>query len=344
MFETCDVVCDLCKISDADFLFDGKDRLYGCDGVFTYVRCKNCGLVYMNPQIHPEEIGKLYPENYAPHRPKKAGGDECEKSFGARIKKIPALAALLNAKRKFLGRAQIASGVLKKLNRHSRVLDVGCGYGQFLNRIRSETSCEVYGVDIAPEAAAAAKEYYGIDIFTGTIAEAPFSKGLFDMITSWWCLEHVPNPSEVLQKMCSLLKCGGLCVIGVPNIDSFNGRIFKDKWYHLDCPRHLHLYSPNTITKLLDKAGFVVTKMVFDKSSWGLFRSLQYYLGDDNIPLKQRKRPRHASSLKRLLLPWTILLGLLKQSDIMVIYARKKDVPASTNTKDCIHEATYYYK
>lgn len=344
MFGTSDVVCDLCKSSDADFLFNGKDRLYGCDGVFTYVRCKNCGLVYMNPQICPEEIGKLYPENYAPHRPKKAGRDKCKKSFGALLKKMPALATFKNAKQKFLGRAQIASRVLKKLNRDSKVLDVGCGSGQFLNRIRSETGCEVYGLDIAPEAAAAAKECYNIDIFTGTVTEAPFPTNFFDIITAWWYLEHVPNPSEVLQKMCSLLKCGGLYIIGVPNIDSFNGRIFKDKWYHLDCPRHLHLYSPNAITKLLDKAGFVVTKMVFDKSTWGLFRSLRYYLGNDNIPLKQRKRPRHSSSLKRLLLPWTILLGLLKQSDIMVIYAQKKDVPASTNNKDRIHEATCHYK
>ncbi len=326
MIKTYDVKCDLCQSDDAEVLVRGGDRLYGGDDVFTYVKCKNCGLVYMNPCVCPEETAKLYPENYAPHQRKNAGGDKCKNSLGARLKRTSVLAGLQNMRKTFLDSTRIASRVLKNLNAESRVRDVGCGGGEFLNRIKSRTGCEVCGVDISPEAAIAAGESYGMDIFTGTITEASFAEGWFDVITSWWCLEHVPNPSETVRKMASLLKDDGWCVIGVPNIDSFNARVFGDKWYHLDCPRHLHIYSPATVGRLLDKAGLEVVRTVYGKTPWGLSRSLRYYFGDDAVPLKQRKRPRGFSMLKRILLPFTIILALLKQSDIMVVYARKKQV------------------
>ena len=324
MFETCDVGCDLCQSRDSVFVFEAKDRLYGCEGSFTYVKCRECGLVYMNPRICGEDIGSFYPEDYAPHRSKEKRSDKCPNSLSGRWKNARPVKSVKNFRKRFLGVPATLACVRRKLGSESRVLDVGCGGGQFLDRIRSETGCHVDGVDISEAAVAVAHQQYGIDIFNGPLTDAPFPADSFDVITAWSYLEHVLNPSEVLQKMRSLLKPDGQCVIAVPNIDSFNARIFKDKWYHLDCPRHLQLYSPETVRKLLDKAGLVVTRIVYGKTPWGLFPSLRYCFGDNSMPLKQRKRPRHASLLKRLFLPWTILVGLLKQSDIIIVYARIK--------------------
>jgi ubiquinone/menaquinone biosynthesis C-methylase UbiE len=261
----------------------------------------------MNPRILSEEIVKFYPPDYGPHQSKPGQRREDRRIIKAELKKKP------------------LSGIIRDtLRGDSRLLDVGCGNADFLYAMKTMTGCSVYGVDNSKVAAKTAKGNYGIDIFAGTILECPYPDDYFDVITAWWCLEHVPNPSEVLRKMCSLLKQDGYCIIGIPNIDSFVARTFKDKWYHLDCPRHLHIYSPGSITRLLDKTGFEVVKKIFDKTPWGLFRSLRYYFGDEDIPLKHRKRFKGSSLLKRLLLPWTILLALLGQSDIMVVYARKK--------------------
>jgi ubiquinone/menaquinone biosynthesis C-methylase UbiE len=278
----------------------------------------------MNPRISTDDIGKFYPDDYAPYRSKKERLDKSRNSLTARLKNTCAVRSFRNAGRRFLGRVEIIPSVRKKLNSQSKLLDVGCGSGKWLNRIRSEIGCQVYGVDISESAVMVAAVKYGIDVFKGHITEAPFPPNFFDIITAWWSLEHIPNPSEVLQKMHNLLKYCGFCIIGVPNIDSFNARIFNDKWYHLDCPRHVHIYSPDTITKLLNKAGFVVTRIVFGKTAWGLFHSLRYCFGDDRIPLRHRKRLRGSSLIKKLLLPWTILLALFKQSDIIIVYARKK--------------------
>lgn len=304
--QTKEIPCDLCGSIEQEFLFNARDRLHGFEGTFTYVRCTECSLVYMNPQILPHDICRFYPDDYGPHlvKRKKKNPHKCPRN--ANFFKKP-----------------FAAFMLHKLKRKSRLLDVGCGSGKFLNEIRIATGCEVYGVDISKVAAKTAKENYGLNIFTDMLTEVPFPDNYFDVITAWWFLEHVTNPSEVLRKMSRLLKYDGYCIIGVPNVDSFNARIFKDKWYHLDCPRHLYIYSPDTITKLLHKAGLVVTRIVFDKTPRGLLRSLRYCFGDDNIPLKQRKRLRGSSLLKKLLLPLTILLAFLKQADIMVVCARR---------------------
>lgn len=307
-----EVTCDLCGSTNRKLLFEARDRLHGFEGRFSYVKCAECGLVYMNPQVLPNDVGEFYPPDYGPYQAKRDKTGENPRAARAELKKKP-----------------LSPAIWAKLTEQSRLLDVGCGNGGFLDTVREITGCSVHGVDTSKIAAKRARDNYQIDIFAGALPECPFPDDYFDVITAWWYLEHVPNPSEVLQKMSSLLKQDGYCVIGVPNIDSLNAKIFRDKWYHLDCPRHLYIYSPDTMARLLDDADLETIRIVFDRTPWGLFRSLRYYFGDDNVPLKNRRRLRGSSLLKRLLLPWTILLALLKQSDIMVVYARKKEFSGS---------------
>jgi 2-polyprenyl-3-methyl-5-hydroxy-6-metoxy-1,4-benzoquinol methylase len=319
MIRTQKVPCSLCSSTDSVFLFESRDRLHGIGDTFTYVRCAECGLVYMNPQVVPEDIEKLYPPDYAPHSKKRKGIGPKIASLYHRISKIP----IIGYFPKQLMNVKIAGGIYRSLNRQSRILDVGCGSGAFLNSLRAGKGCEVFGVDISESAVGQAKSSFDLDIFKGTITEAPFPQAHFDLITAWWYLEHIPDPDPTIAKMSSLLKDNGCCIIGVPNFESFNARHFKDKWYHLDSPRHLCIWTPRTITRLLENHGLAVTKIIYDKTPWGLLGSLQYLLYGDNINPKYRNRIRNSILLWILLLPWTILVSLLEKSDIMVVYARK---------------------
>jgi len=260
----------------------------------------------MNPQVSPGHTCKFYPSDYGPHR--------------AAQRKRRSEKHVIKSK---AYRRPFVASICSEFTRESRLLDVGCGNGSFLNDIRALTGCQAYGVDLSELAAKTARENYELNIFTGTILESTFPDNHFDLITAWAYLEHVNNPSEVLLKMSQLLKHDGSCIISTPNFNSFNSKLFKEIWFHLDCPRHLYVYSPDTITKLLDKAGFAVTGIDFDKTAGGLLRSLQYYFGDDKIPFRHRKRLRGSSLMKKLLSPMTTFLALIKQSDTMVIYARK---------------------
>lgn len=297
--------CCVCGHDDGEFLFHARDRLHGCEGLFTYVRCRGCGLVYMDPQIAPDDLPRVYPPNYNPHQAS-AREQQSRRSLAAAVKKKP-----------------FVSRVCRRLSRQSRLLDVGCGSGAFLHAIGTLTGCEVYGVDFSKAAVAAAQRAHGIEVFAGTLPEAPFAEASFDVVTAWWYLEHVPNPVEVLRKIHQLLKPDGRCIVGVPNVDSLNARVFRDRWFHLDCPRHLYLYSPATITRLLEQAGFVVEGIAFDPGTLGLLQSLRYRFGDDGIPLSRRRNPPGFRLLKAVARPWAKLVALLRQSDLIVVCARK---------------------
>lgn len=300
------ILCNLCGSDEPVPLFDGKDRLHGYEDTFTYVRCKRCGLVYMNPQIAPDDIATFYPETYGP--------------FQSTLKEQ------LSDKNKLRRRAQrrpLGTFICKKVNQHSRLLDVGCGNGSFLNEMRILTGCQTYGLDISPLAAKTANENYGLDIHVGTIWEAPFPERYFDVITAWEYLEHVGDPSEVLLKISSLLKNDGSCIISTPNFDSFNRKLFKDRWYGLDCPRHLYIYSPRTISGLLQKNGLAIQEIKYDNRSKGILGSLQYYFYGDNYNPEHRNHVRRSSLLKKIVSPIARIAALMKQSDAMVIHAKK---------------------
>jgi SAM-dependent methyltransferase len=203
-------------------------------------------------------------------------------------------------------------------------LDVGCGTGSFLNDVQAFTGCQVYGVDISKTAAKTAKESYGLDILTGTIFESSFANGYFDVITAWSYLEHVNDPIQVMLKISSLLKPGGCLIMNTPNFDSLNSKIFRDKWYHLDCPRHLYLYTPETITALLQETGLSVEQIVYHAGSKGLLGSMQYYFYGDNHRPGHRNRIRSSRLLRKVVWPWTGIAAMLKLSDTMAVYCQKK--------------------
>jgi 2-polyprenyl-3-methyl-5-hydroxy-6-metoxy-1,4-benzoquinol methylase len=316
---TQEVPCRLCGGADADFLFEARDRLYDVEGSFRYVRCRQCGLVYMNPQVVPECVGSLYPQEYGPHADKSQSPRTGLLKLRDRIPQIPILGRAFRS----MTDARAIGPVLRKLGEQKRLLDVGCGNGSFLDAMRRQTGCEIEGLDLSPGAVAQAKQLYGLDVFHGTISQAPFAAASFDVITAWWYLEHVPDPQESVREMARLLKPGGLCVIGVPNCDSFFSRIFKDKWYHLDCPRHLCLWSPATMRRLLTDHGLSVKRIAYDRTPWGLLGSLQFRIYGDNRNPRHRNRIRQSALLWLLSLPLTFVVALLRKSDIMTVIAEK---------------------
>ncbi len=305
------VSCNLCGSSENRFLFNAKDRLHGIGGSFSYVKCVNCGLVYMNPQITPEDIGKFYPVNYAPHQ-SKAGQRQ------QNIKKLEKKSKI----------QYLTQNYFRKLNQNISLLDVGCGNGKFLNEIKTLFGCQVYGIDISAQASELAKKDFDLKVFVGTITQAPFSDNYFDVVTAWQYLEHVHNPLQTLKKICDLLKPNGICVISTPNIDCINAKIFKDRWYNADCPRHLYLYSPATINNLLEKAGLVLTKIIYEPSSKNIINSLQYYFYGDNYDTKYHNKIKNTMIAKWLLSPLAKIFALLKKADNIIVFAKKEIIPA----------------
>lgn len=294
--------CDLCSSDDCEFLFEAVDRLFGCKGTFTYVRCRQCGLVYMNPQVSQQDIAQFYPANYKPHQTKTA--------------------PCVVSPRKLIKNCHI-SLLRDNLDRQKKLLDVGCGNGSFLYQIHQLTQCQVYGLDISEAAAEAARESYGLNIFTGTVFESPFEEGDFDIVTAWHYLEHVHNPSDVLKAISGLLKAGGQFIMNTPDFGTINSRLFRDKWYYLDCPRHLHLFNRKTIKVLMAKNGFDVVRIINRRSSKGLLGSLQYYFYGDNYKDMHHNRIRKSLPIKLTASFISRVTSLLGHGDVMIVVAEK---------------------
>jgi SAM-dependent methyltransferase len=313
MIETEAISCPVCSGTGHRALFTATDRLHGVPGGFAYVECSACGLVYMNPRVVKSAIKELYPSDYAPHEkssPPAAGG-WAPRGLLARA------AAAFDF---FLRNEKLEPSVSGPLGPASRVLDVGCGNGRFLAGVAADYGCQVEGVDMSPLAVASARESFGVGVFQGILEEAAFPDGSFDVVTSWWYLEHVPDPVASLREMRRILKPGGACVFGVPNAGSRLARLFGRRWYHLDCPRHLQLFTPRSMAVLLKNAGLVPDKIAFDKTPWGLIGSLAYCAGGTG---DAPRRWRRKAWLRLGLLPFTLALGLAGQGDTMVVLARK---------------------
>lgn len=227
------VKCDLCGSDDDSLLFTATDMNQSKKGSFNIVRCKKCGLVYVNPSPTKQEIGKFYPKAY------------------------------------FLGPANAKSGIdkyqyekmkkIKKFKKAGKILDVGCGAGYFL-AVAKKNGWQTYGVEVSKIAADYAEKKFGIKVFTGELLQANYPDEYFDVVTLWHVLAHLPNPSETLAEINRILKKDGLLVLTVPNISGFQAKIFKEFWFHLDVPRHLYFFELGTLKQILRKNGFKVLK------------------------------------------------------------------------------------
>lgn len=298
------VNCPVCLSCDHKVLYHAVDRMHGLSGVFRYVRCNKCGHIFLNPRLETQVIKNYYPSDYGPHQ-----------ALTASSKETPISRYLSPQKR-------MESFLRKHITEATSILDVGCGRGDFLGNLRKETGCQCYGIDFSPNAVKTAKELYGLAVFCGQLSDAPYPDRYFDLITMWWYLEHDPYPLKTLLKCKELLRENGWLVFGVPNSRSFNAKLFRTRWFHLDAPRHLSIFSPKSIKSMMEYTGFLIDHLEWDRSAWGLVGSLQYLAwgkGYDvpfNIP--------ESLFFRSLCFPLTVSLSLLRLSDIVTVYARPK--------------------
>ena len=143
-----------------------------------------------------------------------------------------------------------------------KMLDVGCSSGALL-RVAQECHFEPHGVEPATEAAKTAKQL-GFDVFPGYIQDAPFPDQHFDIITLFEVIEHLIEPSAVLNEVYRLLKPGGVFLIGTGNARSWTVQIRRERWEYFDIRSHgghISFFNPESLTKLGESCGFHVQKI-----------------------------------------------------------------------------------
>jgi len=246
--------CVFCGFKDGEKQYATSD-LWG--NSYDIIKCAKCAAFYLSPFPSKEILSLAYDETYYGCSEKKFKGP-IEKGLD-------------------FFRKQRAKKCSKLIKDGDKVLDIGCGNGQFLNLMKKYGTYELYGSELEGKSAQRAAQIKDINLKIGHFNCAYFPKKSFALISLFHVFEHLSNPRDVLQGVDFLLKENGYLVMSFPNINSFQSRFFKGKWLHLDPPRHLFFFTPKIFKSLMAYKGYkLVSESYFspEQNPYGFVQSL----------------------------------------------------------------------
>src|SRR6266542_794167 len=169
----------------------------------TVVECDVCRLTFVGDDLSDEQIDGLYAESgladYFVALEKRH-----EHKFEPRLRELP--------------RVGVAPG--------ARVLDVGCGSGEF-PELAKAAGYDAVGLDVSQPSISAARELHP-DVeyrLAGADELAAAEPASFDLVTLWDVIEHVKYPHDVVAACAALVRPGGLVACGTQNGDSLYARV-----------------------------------------------------------------------------------------------------------------------
>lgn len=238
--------CPICGCAESHPYLTAKDHSVSHE-VFSLRTCDSCGFCATSPRPSPSGIGRYYEsDTYISHTNSSSGLVEQVYQLVRRL-------AIRN-KHRLIARHQSAR----------RVLDVGCGTGDFLAYLR-DRGYQAHGVEPNQRAREQAILNHSLPVAV-SLGEIGASAS-FDAITLWHVLEHMHNPAETLETLRELSVTGGLLVIAVPDMESWDSHHYGADWAALDVPRHLSHFRRRDVNRLLESRGFRVLanrRMWFD--------------------------------------------------------------------------------
>ena len=218
-------------------------------------RCTTCGSEFPDPAPTAEELAAAYNPAYY--------GERTDKF----IRQIEWVISGFRSRR--------ARYVLSVRPGKGRLLDIGCGSGDFLCRCQ-DFGFEVSGTELPGIAADRARRRLNGSVFSGTLSEANYPDRYFDVIVIWHVFEHLTEPRQYLAEISRIIKPGGVLLLAIPNIESAQARFFRGKWFHLDPPRHLFFMPPDRVEAALAGFGFTVHSLShfsFEQNIFGWIQS-----------------------------------------------------------------------
>lgn len=145
----------------------------------------------------------------------------------------------------------------KELPLAAKILDYGCGAGEFLKYVSKDFS--VVGYEPNLNARIVAENKIGKEKIIKNLDELPDEN--LEAITLWHVLEHIDNQEVILNKFYNKLKDNGLLFIAVPNHTSYDAKYYKEFWAAWDVPRHVYHFSKNGMKELFNSNQWKLEKI-----------------------------------------------------------------------------------
>jgi 2-polyprenyl-3-methyl-5-hydroxy-6-metoxy-1,4-benzoquinol methylase len=298
-----DIACNLCGAKDAALLYPStlKNMTPNADdfrctsaayGIHPpIVRCRRCNLVYANPRweaaLVEESYSVVQDQTYVEEREGRV------LTFSRNLQPLEDLVGADQPSR--------------------RLLDVGCHIGVMVELAQAR-GWDAWGVEPSTWASAQARAR-GLNVVTGTLTDAAIPENYFDVVTMWDVIEHLTDPAAEIRNAHRVVKPGGIFAIHTIDIESAFARVMGKRWPWL-MEMHLYYFSPRTLGKMLEQAGFQVIRA----RAQGRFLRLGYFI--------TRIEP-YSKSLYRVLdaiikrMHWGGVAIPVNFGDLFTIYARK---------------------
>lgn len=199
----------------SEHAFDATDRNRAVTAErFTYRRCSVCGATWLVDV--PENLADYYPGDYHDFL-------EGEALASAAAEEAPRIAML---------RRHVSAG---------RLVEIGPSQGVFAAAARG-AGFSVTGLEMDEACCRHLGSVVGVEaIQTDDPAAALDGLPPSRAVVMFHLIEHLPNPWEVLRAAAANLEDGGVVMVATPNPNSFQARLLRSRWVHLDAPRHVTL-------------------------------------------------------------------------------------------------------
>jgi SAM-dependent methyltransferase len=237
--------CEICRGNNFDVLTIPKDFLISNEK-FSVVKCTKCGFVFTNPRPELSSLSDYYKsDDYISHT-------DAERTLTERVYKL--------VKQYMLGKkVRLIRNSYQKPASETTLLDYGCATGEFVLRVKQH-GFDAFGYEPDSNARNKAIEK-GVKVVDGDLLENHESledDRLYDIITLWHVLEHIPDLAQKGILFNKLLKKDGLIVVAVPEFLSFDAKFYKENWAAWDVPRHLNHFNDKTMVQYFGKYGFTL--------------------------------------------------------------------------------------
>jgi SAM-dependent methyltransferase len=208
------------------------------------LRCGACGVVTTDPWPSDEELRLAYDGWYRPQegRFSSVGDAVLRRSRGLLARRLDGIAPA------------------------GEVLDVGAGDGALLDALHA----------VGRRAVGLERASTRHDVMAKDIDELA---GSYAAVVFWHSLEHLAEPGMALDRAAALLEPGGVLAVAVPNRGSIQARLFGERWFALDPPRHLVHISADALVARLRALGLEVERESHIRGGQVLFGWLHGLVG-----------------------------------------------------------------
>jgi SAM-dependent methyltransferase len=277
---------------------------------YSYERCTRCRAHFLATRPQQSELDRVYFAGYGPYReppPTKSGG-----GIGS---------AVLRRLGRRLTRQAERTYTPERLG--ETLLDYGCGAPTFLDQAR-EKGFRTVGADFAEDVLEAVRAHGHEAFLVGEALKNGLPDESVGCVRMSHLVEHLYDPMDALGLVYRKLQPGGRVHISTPNPASLGSALFRRRWHGLHCPRHVVLYQPDVLKRLLREIGFRDISVIQEVGAKDLLRSWGIVLYDrGRIPHERIERLESGRASFASMLPLAVSAALMGRADRYHLFGRR---------------------